>query len=71
MALVAQDEGGRTFLRVSSAPPDEDQAAQQGEVGRGVAGAGAGFVLEPGGVAGMVVFVFDAPPAADGDQGVS
>ena len=36
-----------------------------------MASAGAGFVLEPGGVAGMVVFVFDTPPAADGDQGVS
>jgi len=71
MALIAQDEGRGAFLRVATAPPDEDEAAQQREVGRGVASAGAGFVLEPGGVAGMVVFVFDAPPAADGDQGVS
>lgn len=71
MALIAQDEGRGAFLRVAPAPPDEDEAAQQREVGRGVASAGAGFVLEPGGVAGMVVFVFDAPPAADGDQGVS
>lgn len=71
MALIAQDEGRGAFLRVAPAPPDEDEAAQQREVGRGVASAGAGFVLEPGGVAGMVVFVFDAPPGADGDQGVS
>jgi len=71
MALIAQDEGRGAFLRVATAPPDEDEAAQQREVGRGVASAGAGFVLEPGGVAGMVVFVFDTPPAADGDQGVS
>ena len=71
MALIAQDEGRGAFLRVAPAPPDEDEAAQQREVGRGVASASAGFVLEPGGVAGMVVFVFDAPPGADGDQGVS
>jgi hypothetical protein len=69
--LVAQDESGRAFLWVSAAPPDENDAAQQGEVGRGVTGASAGFVLEPSGVAGMVVFIFDAPPAPDGDQGVT
>jgi hypothetical protein len=56
---------------VSSAPPAEHEAAQEREVGRGVTGAGAGLVLKPDGVAGMVVFVFDAPAAADGDQGVA
>ena len=71
VTLVAQDESGRAFFGVSSAPPDKDEAAQEGEVGRGVTGPGAGLVLKPGGVAGMVVFVFDAPPAADGDQGVT
>ena len=71
VTLVAQDESGRAFFGVSSAPPDKDEAAQEGEVGRGVTGPGAGLVLKPGGVAGMVVFVLDAPPAADGPQGVT
>lgn len=35
-----------------------------------MARASAGFVLEPSGVAGMVVFVFDAPTAPNRAQGV-
>ena len=69
-ALVAQNEGRGGEGGVVVAPPEENEAAQQGEVGGGVPGAGAGFVLEPGGVAGMVVFVFDAPAGAGGAQGV-
>ena len=50
-ALVAGGEGGGAEFWVAAAPPDKDGAAQQREIRRGVAGAGAGFVLEPSGVA--------------------
>lgn len=69
-SLVAQDEGGGAQFGVALAPPDQHEAAQEREVRGGVAGAGAGFVLEPGGVAGVMIFVFDAPAAARGAQGV-
>ena len=35
-----------------------------------MASAGAGFVLEPGGIAGMVIFIFDSPTATSSAQGV-
>lgn len=70
MALVAHDESRGAECGVLSAPPDEDETAQELEVGGGMARAGAGFVLEPGGIAGMVIFVFDAPTAANGPQRV-
>jgi hypothetical protein len=71
MTLVAQDESGCAFFRMPPAPPDEDDPAQQREIGRSVTGPCARLVLEPGGVAGMMIFVFDAPPAPDGNQGVT
>jgi len=55
---------------VASAPPDQDEAAQEREVGRGVTGPSARLVFEPSGVAGIVIFVFDAPPGSDREQGV-
>lgn len=61
--FVGKGRGGGA--RQGSAPEREHRSAQQGEVGGGVAGAAAAFVLKEGGVAGMVVFVFDVPVQAD------
>ena len=64
MAVVVIDEGRAAERRVAAAPRDEDDAAQEREVRDGVAGARAGLVLEPGGVARVMIFVLDAPAEA-------
>ena len=68
--MVAENESRRAFFRVPPAPPDEDDSAQEREIGCGVPGPSARLVLEPGGIAGVVVFVFDAPPGTDHAQGI-
>ncbi len=66
--MVAHDESRGAEVGVLAAPPDEDEAAQELEVCCGMASVGTGFVLEPGGIAGMVIFIFDSPTAASGPQ---
>jgi len=68
--LVAQEEGRGAQRGMAAAPPDEHEAAQEREVGGGVPGAGASLVLQPGGVAGVVVFVLDAPARPRGALGI-
>ena len=62
---MAKDEDGRTFFGMSASAAEEKEAGRQREVGLSKTGAGAGFALEPRGVAGLVVSIFAGPTAAD------
>lgn len=55
---------GAHFFRISAAAVEGKEAGRQREVGLGKTGAGAGFALEPRGVAGLVVSIFAGPTAA-------
>ena len=70
MAIIVIDESRAAESGMSAAPRDEHAAAQESEVSGRVAGAGAGLVLEPGGVAGVMIFVLDAPAEAGRAQRV-
>ena len=60
-ALVAEDESRCAQRGMAATPPNEDRAPQGGEIGLGVTGAGPRFVLQPCGVTGVMVLVFNAP----------
>ena len=53
-------------MRIGFSPEGEDRTAHQCEIGSGIAGAAAAFVLKEGqSVAGVVVFVFNVPATPD------
>ena len=63
VAVVFGDEGRSWRCGIAQAPPTQDEAAQEHEVGGRVAGATAVFIFEERGVPGMMIFVLDAGPA--------
>lgn len=65
IALIIGDKSGSRALWACFFPQSQDYAAEQGQIGCGVACAASALVFKEGGISGVMVFIFDIPSESD------